>query len=69
MAKSERPAFEQQENALQALLLPRNYDEDITNEYTQNSFLPRIPGASFRYYINLLSMVRQLAYDHLAFWE
>jgi hypothetical protein len=69
VSKSERPAFEQQENALQVFMLPRHYDEDTTNEYTQNGFLPRLTGASFRYYINLLSMVRQLAYDHPAFWE
>jgi hypothetical protein len=69
VGKSERPAFEQQENALQVFMLPRNYDEDTTNEYTQNGFLPRLTRASFRYYMNLLSMVRQLAYDHPAFWE
>jgi hypothetical protein len=69
VGKSERPAFEQQENALQVFMLPRNYDEETTNEYTQNGFLPRLTGASFRYYINLLSMIRQLAYDHPAFWD
>jgi hypothetical protein len=69
VSKSERPAFEQQENALQVFMLPRNYDEDTTNEYTQNGFLPRLTGASFRHYMSLLSMVRQLAYDHPAFWE
>jgi hypothetical protein len=69
VGKSERPAFEQQENALQVFMLPRNYDEETTNEYTQNGFLPRLTGASFRYYMNLLSMIRQLAYDHPAFWD
>jgi uncharacterized membrane protein YgcG len=69
VAKSEESAFEQQENALQVFMLPRHYDERVINEYIQNGFLPRLTGATFRFYSNLLSTVRQLAFDHAAFWE
>jgi hypothetical protein len=50
-------------------MFPHNYDDKAINEYVQNGFLPRLTGAIFRYYMGLLSMVRQLAYDHPAFWE
>jgi len=69
VAKSEESAFEQQENALQAFMLPRRYDEEVIDEFVQNGFLPRLTAASFRFYSNLLSTVRQLAYDHSAFWD
>jgi hypothetical protein len=69
VSKSFEPAFKQQENALQVFMLPRNYDDYAIDDYTQNGFLPRLTGASFWYYSSLLSNVRQLAYDHPAFWE
>jgi hypothetical protein len=69
VAKSEESAFEQQENALQVFMLPRHYDETAICEYVQNGFLPRLTAATFRCYSNLLSTVRQLAFDHAAFWD
>jgi hypothetical protein len=50
-------------------MLPRKYDDSAIDEYTQNGFLPRLTGATFRYYTSLLSTVRQLAFDHPAFWD
>jgi hypothetical protein len=38
VGKPKRPASEQQSNTLQVFMLPHNYDEDTTNEYTQNAF-------------------------------
>ena len=69
VAKSEESAFEQQENAIQAFMLPRHYDEDVISEYVQNGFLPRLTAATFRFYSNLLSTIRQLAFDHATYWE
>jgi hypothetical protein len=69
VAKSEESAFEQQENALQVFMLPRHYDETVISKYVQNGFLPRLTAATFRCYSNLLSTVRQLAFDHAAFWD
>jgi hypothetical protein len=69
VGKAEKPAFEQQENAIQVFMLSRHYDDSTISEYCQSGFLPRLTHASFRYYNSMLSMVRQLAYDHPAFWD
>jgi hypothetical protein len=69
VGKSERPSFEQQENAIQVFMLSRHYDDGAITDYSQNGFLPRITQASFRYYGNMLSIIRQLAFDHPDFWE
>jgi hypothetical protein len=69
VGKAEKPAFEQQENAIQVFMLSRHYDEDTISEYCQGGFLPRLTLASYRYYNNMLSIIRQLAYDHPTFWD
>ena len=69
VGKAEKPAFEQQENAIQVFMLSRHYDDSTISEYCQSGFLPRLTQASFRHYNSMLSMVRQLAYDHPAFWD
>jgi hypothetical protein len=69
VGKAEKSAFEQQENAIQVFMLSRHYDDSTISEYCQSGFLPRLTQASFRYYSSMLSMVRQLAYDHPSFWE
>ena len=69
VGKTEKPAFEQQENAIQVFMLGRHYDDEAITEYSQNGFLPRITQASFRYYGNMLSIIRQLAFDHPNFWD
>jgi hypothetical protein len=69
VAKLEESAFEQQENALQVFMLPRHYDEAVIGKYVQNSFLPCLTAATFRCYSNLLSTVRQSAFDHAAFCD
>jgi hypothetical protein len=69
VGKAEKPAFEQQENAIQVFMLSRHYDDDTISEYCQSGFLPRLTLASYRYYNNMLSIIRQLAFDHPTFWD
>jgi hypothetical protein len=69
VGKAEKAAFEQQENAIQVFMLSQHYDDSTISEYGQSGFLPRLTHASFRYYSSMLSMIRQLAYDHPSFWD
>jgi hypothetical protein len=69
VGKAEKPAFEQQENAIQVFMLQRHYDDAAITEYSQNEFLPRVTQASFCYYASMLSIIRQLAFDHPDFWD
>jgi hypothetical protein len=70
VGKAEGLAFKQQENGFQLFMYNRHYDTDVMDEYIQHGFLPRLTHASFRYYENMLSTVRQLAFDHAGqTWE
>jgi hypothetical protein len=63
--KDREAAFEKQDFAIQNLLSHRHYSEASIEEYLLNGLLPRLTRESFRCYTNLLSAIRQLAYDHI----
>jgi hypothetical protein len=67
VGKAEKPAFEQQENAIQVFMLRRHYDDEAITKFSQNGFLPRLTQAGN--YGNMLSIIRQLAFDHPNFWD
>jgi hypothetical protein len=67
--KDKDAVFEKQDQALQTLLFHRHYSETSVDEYIRNGLLPRIVRDSFRCYSNLLSTIRQLAFDHGTHWE
>jgi hypothetical protein len=67
--KDKEAAFEKQDQAIQTLLFHRHYSETSIDEYLRNGLLPRITRESFRCYSNLLSTIRQLAFDHGTLWE
>ena len=67
--KAKKPAFEQQENALQIFLMARRYDNDTIQEYIQYKPLQCFVEISFCNYGSLLSSIGQLAYNHPNPWE
>jgi hypothetical protein len=69
VGKSETPAFDQQAHAFQLFMFSRRYRDAEIDEYLQNGLLPRLMAYAFPFYLELLSTIRQLAFDHSDLWE
>jgi hypothetical protein len=50
-------------------MFSRRYRDAEIDEYLQNGLLPRLMATAFRFYLELLSTIRQLAFDHSDLWE
>lgn len=68
VADARRPAWEQQEHALQVFLRARRYDEEYIQEYVRSGPLAMLTNSSFGYYMEMLNTARQLVYDHPGNW-
>jgi hypothetical protein len=65
MEKAEEQSFEQQKNALQLFMFACNYDMDVMDKCIGYGCLPHLTQVcTCKSYSSLLSMVRQLAFEH-----